>query len=75
MKKYHIFRTCLFFILLTIVAAEESVNNGLKGEKTTATDTTCSTELRGDSCGHFMCYSCHDIHYNQSTTKAGVNVE
>ena len=40
MKKYHILRICLFFILLTIVAAEESVNKGLKGEKTTETDTT-----------------------------------
>ena len=40
MKKYHILRICLFFILLTIVAADESVNNGLKAEKTTATDTT-----------------------------------
>ena len=40
MKKYHILRTCLFFILLTIIAADESMNNGLKGEKTTATDTT-----------------------------------
>ena len=40
MKKYHIFRTCLFFILLTIVAAEGSGNNESNGEKTTGSDTT-----------------------------------
>ena len=40
MKKYHMLRTYLFFILLTIVAADESVNKSLKGEKTTVTDTT-----------------------------------
>ena len=40
MKKYHILRTCLFFILLTIVAAEGSGNNESNGEKTTGSDTT-----------------------------------